>query len=92
MFGNTVGGCFASQAVKIDNLDFFFNTEKKDILSDIDRALQDRREVDALFIWHDVQKLFGLPNGYWLDIADDGHTPRSRAILRYLRNHVEKYA
>ena len=92
MFGNTVGGCFASQAVKIDNLDFFFNTEKKDILSDIDRALQDRREVAVLFIWYDVQKLFGLPKGYWYGISSSRHTPRSRSILRYLRNHVEKYA
>lgn len=91
MFGNTVGGCFATQAPKITNLDFFFSTEKKDILSDIDRALKTPLEVDVLFIWHDVQKLFGLPNGFWYTIGHNGHTPRSRAILRYLRNHVEKY-
>ena len=92
MFGNTVGGCFASQAVKIDNVDFFFAEKKGDILSDIDEALHYKVEVAGLFIWYRVQDLFNLPDGYWHGIRHNGHTPRSRAILRYLRNHVEKYA
>lgn len=60
-------------------------------IEDLVRSLANCGCVIVAFTWADVEKAYGLPDLFFTDVYNNGHNPRSRAVVRDLIRRAKAF-